>query len=1297
MTDLGDTSNVRSLVRSDGVLIENLSSSISATTLATEDVNRFWASGQRYISDPSREIMEVSFGSKQMINYISFEISNFPVVAHVEYLDDAGLWQSVAYEGAPRPTTVPIPVPVSLVISTSVPSKVNSASATTHPQHFGAHHWFPEAWKIAPITTSAIRFVLVRNHRGDPPQDYLGYRVPYSLAIKDLQLGYRVTSRDDIPTSVPDSPNWASTKDIIGSQVLMSTYEQSADLAIDGDTGTFWKSEPQPFPFAVVNMYLDVRDADGSIPVLDRFWVDPITVGVNCNVYHCDVDPTGGFSGLSSPIPSHYLTMIGNPVVVREASAHTPTGIALGPDLQAGIEVSNSFIQIPYDQPWWVGVDARALIDGLDLGNRPILSIGSTQIRQNNGVIEVITQSGDVASIDLDPNLHRVNGEYRIVVSYQPRLDQASLPSHLRLIYQIPGYDPISAETIADIVNESLPVRVGLATDPGDTSVAAIDVLGLVVKSEYLTPETEDWFLQDGADYVKDPANVQVDLGTSRNALIRMHPSFLSAVNPAAIVGGAEGNFEEMVWTPILGDYSLKQGFMHLAPTKSRYWKFEMTSLLPQIYENFLTIEREVIVFPADVVALHDATYGENSSNVTPSGVATNSYASQAVAYSDVLNNLKSNYVSSDATSVLVISDPVQAAEIAKAGWIWNYMPWHGANSAPQFIGACQHKYESFRISHTTKVAFFAGLREITPFRANYNFEDDTPEYVEHFLDDQFIEPPIGMEYLPEGGLRSTGSQGSVESNSLLSYDTIRGVQFATQETDVIQVLRDPDFSLTSLSEWSRYGDAVVDLVGRNDVKISRGWFYYTYYALISMYPSYSEMDGVRYDMLEGSQTATAGSSDGGITSAAYTPMGTGRISAKVKVSSEAQLSTPIWVEIVSVTTGQVVASTQRTLHTGESANVSVGYTPKTLVKRWTYNDLSAFAYTKSFNLFLEDTSSFELGTGGWSAGFNSTISTSTDQAYNGTHSLYLKATATSTNATMRSSSVPVTAGLTYAASAYVLPAITSRNVQMTCVWIDNQGTIISSVDSAVVTEGAYWVALNTNAVAPAGAVGAYLSVKVISPAANEIHYLDAPVFTLSVPGGNQTMITYAGLESYTYAALEAQEVPTEFYIRIRQKGYFRDTFHIHRVGLYDSPVAWSFSNDGGVSWWQAVDVRNDPYAVLIFPDNPDEVGITVGRTLKWRAQIFRADASINSLYIRPWYGSRSRTTEPYFGLDSLGPNKSVSVAYPPLGLHPAWFNRNNSIENVYDESTLANVKTKHNPINDPILGDGLIYPDAGQ
>lgn len=1329
MTTKGQTGSTVP-VRSDGLKITTLAAAQPATGTQVSQKYRFWSSAQRALGSDRREVLEISFGSDRLVNRLSFEVGRFPLVLRAEYKDRNGDWQPFTYSrpikkrGSKRRL---YREPVGVTISDAVPARVNSANAAGHPQHFGRRHWAKHVWGVTPVRTSRIRFVLRRNPNGTAPVNPHKKKVPFSLAIRSLTVGYRVVSKADIPTADPESP-WASSQDILGSQTVYSAYTQPAERVIDGDTKTYWRSEPQPFPFAVVNMFLDVRQEDGSSPVIDRFWLDPITTGAHVNLYYCDTIPDGDFDGSNETIPAQFMTEVGSPVFTRDGATNEIASIDLGP-AQAGVSVKNEYLRTRYDQPWWVGIDARSLIDTTDPDSHPLVTMGNTQILIDGTSLKVIAQSGAAAEVALDPALHGVNSLYRVVVSYHPFDPASQRDAHFRLAYALSGYDPqVSEAATTPLPDLDSPVKVGLHPDPDSTDAPAFSVFGLVVKSETLTEDTEAWFFEEGADYLANPENAHYDRGTAQNARIRIHPQFVTESNRFGIVGGVGNRYGDMEWTPVPRDYTLKQGYMNVPPKRAAFWKFEMTNLLAEVYENFLPIERDVLVFPPDVVNEYQQVARTPSNNSVPPGVNTTANIAQNVAYSDALEAVRKATPDADATTVLTITDPAIAAEAAETGWVWSYRPWHVGSSAPQFIGTRQHRYEQLRVRTSSKVSYFAGIREIQPYRINYAFNDDTPEIVEHFLDDTFLDMEASESIVLSdgGGITTLSFTAKAESKTLTTYREIRGVQFATQETSEVQVISDPDFDAKDLRLWEAYGDATLDLLAPGDVAINRGWFAYDYHDLETLpsFGTYGAMDDTLYTQLEGNNQE-GGYAEGGIVSERYTPSGAGKIMTMVRVSAGSLLDGPVIVEIVSAFDDSVVASATKYLLAGEVSTLRASYTPGSLVDRRTYGDLENLSGTlvgqPRTNLMLTpspaglgDVGDFQVDYSGGAPAFT------VEEVGPDQFAFVMTGNAGNTTSMMGMETPPtpgvdeyeVTPGDQYLFMASTEAATTPVPAFLKVRWFNLAGAEIGTDESAHVVNDFSWEPISHVFTAPPLADRAVRGVwfdtiasgNALNP--DEEHhvnwllwenvtdvedplalgYFDGSTEDTGLVAYQWTGIerasastavpidtTYGQLEAYRYYELEAlSDIPSDLYVRVRQQGPTDDTFSVHRISLYDSPIAWYFSNDGGTTWWQAIDVRNNPFGVLIFPpsDTPEVPG--VGRSLRWRAEVVREGAAIGSLYIRPWYGTRSHTVERSHGLEQIGPNRSVYDDFPATHQHPAWVDTFNPVEHEYAAPALA-------------------------
>jgi hypothetical protein len=121
--------------------------------------------------------------------------------------------------------------------------------------------------------------------------------------------------------------------------------------------------------------------------------------------------------------------------------------------------------------------------------------------------------------------------------------------------------------------------------------------------------------------------------------------------------------------------------------------------------------------------------------------------------------------------------------------------------------------------------------------------------------------------------------------------------------------------------------------------------------------------------------------------------------------------------------------------------------------------------------------------------------------------------------------------------------------------------------------------------------------------------------------------------------------------VRLVQKSPTDDFWFVQALGLFWDPILWEFSCDDGITWWPALDVRNDPNAVLQFPGNLTNYGY-----LKWRVTSFSPDMHIDHVAIRPWYAGAAAYDEvPRPTQLPLGPNLAPSDYYSRIESDPRW------------------------------------------
>lgn len=542
---------------------------------------------------------------------------------------------------------------------------------------------------------------------------------------------------------------------------------------------------------------------------------------------------------------------------------------------------------------------------------------------------------------------------------------------NITLLLSVPGGDTPRVQTLA-VLSTSLGERpekisVGRYSTENTPGIPAFALRGLVLKiDEVPSPGHAEGFLHDPDLWVLKPDFEQApDLTT--NALLRMHPTFATPNNISGAVGGPGDRYDDAVWIPVSRDYALRQGFVRIPPTRARHFKFEFTNLVHETYESLVPIRREVRLFPSEVVAAYNRTRrvpltadyepqdttGEQRPDLfsyqhQSPGTQTMMDISDASRYESAIGLLRQRTLSEitgakSATEAYVAGTPEVQKDLSDLGWVWSWTPWHIGASAPKFVLTQRHGYEKVTVEHRSKTAFFVGIRRLDAYRVDYATDDDTDIYYEHFLDDANIAEMESMEFT-DSGIQVVGNFGRVTSNSFPSKRQVRGLQFASVQSDSLAMLFDDGFVDEDLTaHWSIYGDANLTRRPLEGVLVNRGWYARTYGNIETEFGAYGHMEGKAYHELEGAQPN--GMIGGGIESEKVTPNQSGNIYAAARVTAVSSMSGPIRLEIISVDTGRILGVDERYLTQGESVILGAGYNVGSALDTLTYGDLEGSIY----------------------------------------------------------------------------------------------------------------------------------------------------------------------------------------------------------------------------------------------------------------------------------------------------------------------------------------------------------------
>lgn len=868
----------------------------------------FWPSVARSQDDETAEILEVSLIGEKLVNYIKLEASHYPMTVRAQVWNTTtGEWDTILKRSIldSRPQTL-----------------APNLAARVHPHHAVAENWLPIQQVISPVLSDRFRFVLERGP-GRAPRDRKGRRVDYSVALRNITLGYSIRSRGDLPK---DRDLLTPSVDAFGTNTIYPVFEQKAAGLLDSPPKP-WRSEPQPISNAVVNLYVDTRDADGETPTIDRFYIDPLNPGPHLSLYYTDDNPTSVFAGSEDPLPAGVVSTVG--VVGVELD-----GLSFDPALTAYAEITNEALQFDPTRPWWVVLDLRTQWPST-IGTRRLLSFGATILSLIAEEIVFETEGGDTVSV---PVGFAANSNLKILAGYLPGTNIDYPTDSLRLAVQVneEGLQEAGGIILTPITTRPDHVRVAAAESaPG---IGGFLLRGLSLKSGVgLRAVDLVTIMAAMPDYATNPMFLADRDGRTDNALLRFHVSQVSDDSPYGFEGGPGDFWAALAWHPVPRDFQVHQGYLYLPPTKAKFWKFEFTNLVAEPYQSFLPITRRVQIFPVGRVFASRVREGNRP---YPAGLAY-SVANAEVEARHFTDSVRALTLTESAemdpsghtlASALFIEDPIRRVEATQQSWLTAFAPWQQGTLAPRFVEYGSHWYENIRVRHSNKIAFFAGLKELRAYRLDYTVEDDTPVFYERFLDLAHMDPGFTFNLDP-GVLHTVGmTNATAESITLRSAVPMRSIQFATQQSDPVQVIpndefRDPtliDSTWDDVLSWHRIGGAILSYSSTDfTVTVHRN--------ITSIRVDPVDEDPVVTPPVKPPSSSFPYEDEGvgdvqGLESSFSPVSSEGRVYAAVRFTAQTMLTSPLFLEIIG-TDGRILASKPISARQGETIESYVGYT----------------------------------------------------------------------------------------------------------------------------------------------------------------------------------------------------------------------------------------------------------------------------------------------------------------------------------------------------------------------------------
>lgn len=529
------------------------------------------------------EVIQVNFKLPMPINDVSFEAVKVPSQIDLWYRDRQDNWRSMLDENR-NPISVTLP----------------SAAS----ESWLSHHVY-----TSPTVAKAVQFRLSRI-----PDPAMGSR-PYCVGLRNVLMRRNIYTR---PSAVRAT---TITEDSLGNVVETIIKDWDAPRAIDNNPTTFWKSEPQPDPNAVVYLILDVRTADGSPQLIDTLYIDPVYTGAALNVYYGN-----GEDSTATQEPS--------PIFISpQVEAHTRWQAGKGLwDVATGAEVSEFVAPFRIGplvrQNCWIGVEwTPDFVATSPPGSNPVL-------------FEIIPDNPEP-------------GQFWPRLSYDVgNLGYGSIVLEFDNGTTIKTFSaPLSPPLVQD---EPIQIVAGWAYDaPGSAVYISVMSKGTEIASYYVptTLNLPPLITMDGAVSVsrfrgRFTAHI-VKRGSWLNEAERFLANPRAYTDPDPIIPDAGGTVasssldnavlscdwtsqrypvggmttsahSDRQWTPIWRDYTVQRGKIFFPrQISARYLKLEMTKLTPEPYPIYDTgIQVTYETFPISVYA--DMTTKTTTTTMVP-------------------------------------------------------------------------------------------------------------------------------------------------------------------------------------------------------------------------------------------------------------------------------------------------------------------------------------------------------------------------------------------------------------------------------------------------------------------------------------------------------------------------------------------------------------------------------------------------------------------------------------------------------------------------------------------------------
>ena len=518
---------------------------------------RLWLSQPRDSRDESIEAITINFKIPLSVSEFSAEFLRKSSRVEVWYRDRSNNWRQVLDRQR---------VPLGFTLSGSE-----------------GESWYKYQSGVYPIVAKSIQIRMKRENDGS--------RFPYSLGMKNTLIKRNIYNRGDGVQQIEEQ------QDPLGNIITSFIKDWDASRAVDDMATTFWKSEPQPDPSAVVSFYMDLRDRDGGPVHVDKVYLDPVYRGQSLNVYHSS-DDTVSERRISpttvmpmEDINTEWKQTLGRVDVGGEQASSYSFASHWGPHRQ---------------QDAWVGAEwSPDFASNAGPSIDPVLF----SVTGNNMPAPYISySSGDQAFV---LGFQGGGVQYRNTF---PLLEPFKPGDTLKIVVGW-VYEP-EKRMYVKVVNQNGVVLVetdrkySLLPDvlSFDNKVEVKGFRGLytalIVKLENYQDSSEE-FLRTPTLYVS-PDPVIPDPSTGEYPPTSLDHAIFAVdwtMQEHGTGGRDDSEYAGKTWTPIWRDYFVEKGFIYFPePVIAKYLKFEFTNLTEEPYPIYEAgIDTQYKVFPIHV------------------------------------------------------------------------------------------------------------------------------------------------------------------------------------------------------------------------------------------------------------------------------------------------------------------------------------------------------------------------------------------------------------------------------------------------------------------------------------------------------------------------------------------------------------------------------------------------------------------------------------------------------------------------------------------------------------------------